>query len=280
MAVLLASGGCDSTTLMYDISANPERYTEITRPERDLLLYHYGNAAHDFVRRITQIHMTICENLFGVRWNLYEYEGSPVATPEGQKAPWRTSGAAIENGRDPVTDDYIEGRNTLFIVHALTHAKAKDNAAVYTGFLHGDGRDEATDRTAEYLDSIDELVVAGMFKGGDEVFQPILRRPWLEAGMTKVDVLLLGTKLGLDYGLTSSDLYFPPNVKSDAYQYRNRCLAAADLLASGFMNDWSEVEAMLKTPNPAIDEKHTTDMDRIMSFEIPQHVKDRCHARR
>lgn len=210
-AVVLLSGGADSATCLAlarakerEVFALSFRYGQRHRVELRFagrLARRYGCAAH----RIVNVDLPAT--------------GTSALTSRKISVP-RRAGA---RGTIPVT--YVPGRNTIFLAHALSWAEAVGafeiwigaNVVDYSGYP--DCRPEflrAFERTANLATK------AGAEKRGRfKVVAPLLK-------MTKLQILRLGTSLGLDYAWTFS-CYDPspegsPCGKCDSCRIRNRAL--------------------------------------------------------
>ena len=188
-AVLLLSGGLDSTTLLahalrdgFDVHAMTFRYgqrhaVEIRAARR--VAEHFGVRDHVIVDI-----------------DLRTFGGSAL-----------TSDAAVPKDRDlshagdgiPIT--YVPARNTIFLSFALAWAEvleARDifigvNALDYSGY---------PDCRPEYIASFEHMANLAT-RGGVEGTNPIrLRTPLID--LTKAQIIRLGLSLGVDYSITQS----------------------------------------------------------------------------
>ena len=188
-AVLLLSGGLDSTTLLahalrdgFDVHAMTFRYgqrhaVEIRAARR--VAEHFGVRDHVIVDI-----------------DLRTFGGSAL-----------TSDAAVPKDRDlshagdgiPIT--YVPARNTIFLSFALAWAEvleAQDifigvNALDYSGY---------PDCRPEYIASFEHMANLAT-RGGVEGTNPIrLRTPLID--LTKAQIIRLGLSLGVDYSITQS----------------------------------------------------------------------------
>ena len=188
-AVLLLSGGLDSTTLLavaldagFDVHAMTFRYGQ----------RHAGEI--EAARRVA--------SRFGVRdhaivdIDLRAFGGSAltsdVAVPKDR--PLDEMGRGI-----PIT--YVPARNTIFLSFALAWAevlKAGDifigvNALDYSGY---------PDCRPEYIAAFERMANLAT-RAGVEGTRPVtLRTPLID--LTKREIIALGLRLGVDYGLTLS----------------------------------------------------------------------------
>jgi len=187
-AVLLLSGGLDSTTLLalatregYAVHAMSFRYGQ--RHEHELTAARALAARYGVVRHVV------------VEIDLRVFGGSALTAdidvPKDRDAAEMSSGV-------PIT--YVPARNTIFLSYALAWAEvleARDifigvNALDYSGY---------PDCRPEYIAEFEKLANLATRAGveGDAVR---IRAPLLH--MTKREIIDLGTSLGVDYSLTTS----------------------------------------------------------------------------
>ena len=187
-AVLLLSGGLDSTTLLalatregYAVHAMSFRYGQ--RHEHELTAARALAAQHRVARHVI------------VEIDLRVFGGSALTAdidvPKDRDATEMSSGV-------PIT--YVPARNTIFLSYALAWAEvlgARDifigvNALDYSGY---------PDCRPEYIGEFEKLANLATRAGveGDLVK---IRAPLLH--MTKREIIDLGTSLGVDYSLTTS----------------------------------------------------------------------------
>lgn len=210
-AVVLLSGGADSATCLALARAKGR--------EVFALSFRYGQRHRvelRFARRLARRYECAAHRIVNVD---LPAAGTSALTSRKIPVP-RRAGA---RGTIPVT--YVPGRNTIFLAHALSWAEAVGafeiwigaNVLDYSGYP--DCRPEflrAFERTANLATK------AGAEKSGRfKVVAPLLK-------LTKVQILRLGTSLGLDYAWTFS-CYDPsaegsPCGKCDSCRIRNRAL--------------------------------------------------------
>jgi 7-cyano-7-deazaguanine synthase len=188
-AVLLLSGGLDSTTLLaravhdgFDVFAMTFRYgqrhaTEIEAARR--VAAHYPVRDHVIV--------DIDLRTFGG-----SALTSDIAVPKDRVAESMTTGI-------PIT--YVPARNTIFLSFALAWAEvlgASDifigvNALDYSGY---------PDCRPEYVAAYERMANLAT-RGGVEGTSPVrIRAPLIE--LTKAQIITLGLRLGVDYSITQS----------------------------------------------------------------------------
>jgi 7-cyano-7-deazaguanine synthase len=187
-AVLLLSGGLDSTTLLalatregYAVHAMSFRYGQ--RHEHELIAARVVAANYGVVRHVV------------AEIDLRVFGGSALTAdidvPKDRDASEMSTGV-------PIT--YVPARNTIFLSYALAWAEvlgARDifigvNALDYSGY---------PDCRPEYIAEFEKLANLATRAGveGDSVK---IRAPLLH--LTKREIIDLGTSLGVDYSLTTS----------------------------------------------------------------------------
>ena len=187
-AVLLLSGGLDSTTLLalatregYAVHAMSFRYGQ--RHQHELSAARAVAAKYGAARHVV------------VEIDLRVFGGSALTAdidvPKDRDAAEMSSGV-------PIT--YVPARNTIFLSYALAWAEVLDahdifigvNALDYSGY---------PDCRPEYIAEFEKLANLATRAGveGDAVK---IRAPLLH--LTKREIIDLGTSLGVDYSLTTS----------------------------------------------------------------------------
>jgi 7-cyano-7-deazaguanine synthase len=208
-AVLLLSGGLDSTTLL--AVATREGYTV------NALTFRYGQRHAleiDRARTIAARYGVARHVVADV--DLRAFGGSAltdsIAVPKDRTAAARARGI-------PVT--YVPARNTVFLAHALAWAEvlgAQDifigvNALDYSGY---------PDCRPEYIHAFEAMARLATKAGVEGTGRISIRAPLID--LTKKQIVELGLSLGVDYALTTS-CYDPtadarPCGRCDACQLR------------------------------------------------------------
>ena len=219
-AVLLLSGGLDSTTLLayalregYAVYAMTFRYGQRHAQEIDI------------ARRVAEIAAVSAHTVVDV--DLRAFGGSALTTEIA--VPKDRSLHAMKSGEIPIT--YVPARNTIFLSFALAWSEtlgASDifigvNALDYSGY---------PDCRPEYIEAFERLANLAT-RGGVEGTTPVrIRTPLID--LTKAQIIQLGTKLGVDYAKTLS-CYDPTSSGKacghcDACQLRLKGFAEAGLV--------------------------------------------------
>ena len=188
-AVVLSSGGLDSTTVM--ALARVEGYALYS------LSFHYGQRHAlelEAAQRVAQAlgaeaHRIITIDLGGIGGSALT---GPMEVPKGREE------SALSEGI-PVT--YVPARNTIFLSLALAWAEvlgAEDifigvNALDYSGY---------PDCRPEYLEAFERLANLATKAGVEGTMNFRIRAPLI--GLTKAEIIQKGISLGVDYRLTHS----------------------------------------------------------------------------
>jgi 7-cyano-7-deazaguanine synthase len=218
-AVLLLSGGLDSTTLLalatregYAVHAMSFRYGQ--RHQHELSAARAVAAKYGVARHVV------------VEIDLRVFGGSALTAdidvPKDRDAAEMSSGV-------PIT--YVPARNTIFLSYALAWAEvlgARDifigvNALDYSGY---------PDCRPEYIAEFEKLANLATRAGveGDAVK---IRAPLLH--LTKREIIDLGTSLGVDYSLTTS--CYDPDESGAACGHCDACQLRLKGFAEGGRRD-------------------------------------------
>jgi 7-cyano-7-deazaguanine synthase len=216
-AVVLLSGGVDSTTLL---ALARQQFTVYA------LSFRYGQRHGDELTAARRV-----AEAFGVAghvvtdFDLRAFGGSALTSdidvPKDRDAA--TMAAAI-----PVT--YVPARNTIFLSFALAYAEvlsARDifigvNALDYSGY---------PDCRPEYITAFERMANLATRGGVDRTNPVHIRAPLI--AMTKGEIIRLGVSLGVDYSMTTS-CYDPTPAGSacgrcDACQLRRKGFGEANI---------------------------------------------------
>ena len=220
-AVLLLSGGLDSSTLLVHALRGGYRVTALT--------FRYGQRHEHEVAAAARI-----ASRYHVRQRILDIDlrafGGSALTADIE-VPKDRPAHAIASGV-PVT--YVPARNTIFLAYALAFAEvlaARDifigvNALDYSGY---------PDCRPEFIAAFERLANlatrAGVEAAGEPGGESPIRIHAPLIGMTKRDIIVLGQALGVDYGLTTS-CYDPDAAgvacgRCDACQLRRKGFAEA-----------------------------------------------------
>jgi 7-cyano-7-deazaguanine synthase len=188
-AVVLLSGGLDSTTLLaYAIDAGfvPRAMT-----------FRYGQRHAievDAARRVAR-HYSIRDHII-VEIDLRTFGGSAL-----------TSDAAVPKDRDhdemsrgiPIT--YVPARNTIFLSYALAWSEVLGSSDIFIGVnaIDYSGYPDCRPAYVAAYEQMANLATRGAVEGTTPVH---IRTPLID--LSKREIIELGLRLGVDYGMTSS----------------------------------------------------------------------------
>lgn len=186
-AVVLLSGGLDSTTAL-----------AIARAE--------GLTCHALTVRYGQLHA--CELAAAARvaaalgaaehrvltLDLAPLARSALTSPDLAVPKDRTLAEIGAPGDVPAT--YVPARNTILLALALAWAETLGAEDLFVGVNVLDASGYPDCRPA-FIDAFQALAEVATHRGGFRVRAPLI-------AMTKAEIILTGTRLGVDYGLTHS----------------------------------------------------------------------------
>ena len=206
-AVVLLSGGLDSTTLLALVQAAGYQAYAIT--------FRYGQRHHvelDRAQHVARRHQ-VAEHIV-VDIDLRQFGGSAL-----------TSDLAVPKGREldemqhdiPVT--YVPARNTIFLSFALAWAEvlgSKDifigvNAVDYSGY---------PDCRPEYIAAYEKMANLATKAGVGGQTRLTIHTPLIR--LTKAEIIRRGLELGVDYALTTS--CYDPQLNGHACGQCDACL--------------------------------------------------------
>lgn len=186
-AVVLLSGGLDSTTALY--LAKKEGF------EVYAISFDYGQK-HD---KELECAKTIAEeagvaDYIVVKTNMNTWCGSAltdssIEVPEGN----------IDSKEIPVT--YVPARNMIFLSFAASYAEVVGAQDIFIGVSEVD-YSGYVDCRQEFLDSMEKTINLGTVCGAEQGKKIKIRAPFIN--MTKAEEVKLGMELGVDYGKTWS----------------------------------------------------------------------------
>jgi 7-cyano-7-deazaguanine synthase len=183
-AIVLFSGGLDSTTLLYYVRKKFKPYC---------LIFDYGQRHYKEIKRAIAIAKKAACEYKVVKISL-PWQGSSLLD-KTSKLPFRKT---IKMNDIPST--YVPARNIIFLSFAVSYAEsigAKDvfigaNAIDYSGY---------PDCRPEFFKAYEKVLEKGLKSGIEKktihIHVPLLR-------MTKADIIQLGLKMNVPYELTWS----------------------------------------------------------------------------
>ena len=223
--VIMATGGMDSTTLMYMSVADG------IRP--DIISVDYGHLAFD--RQVEMINHHI--GILG----LDPLKVITIAYEDWQKKPGLFTGSGLD---DPAADNpfggdlftkqemrygqmFVEGRNLIMAAYCMAYASSIKADELWAGYLRNPAEwgNQRTykmitgDNSPQFVDAMNIMSFMGFS------YQVRMRAPFYEKRMSKIDVAKLGKELGIDYDHTHS-CYWP-----EACGQCDNCLLRAQALS-------------------------------------------------
>jgi len=186
-AVILLSGGLDSTTTLY--------YAKAKGYKCCCLLFDYGQRHKKEIKSAVRLAKLTCSgfNIVKIRlpWSKSALTDIGTKLPKDRK-PGRMS-------KDiPVT--YVPARNTIFLSFAASYAESISASKIFIGANALD-YSGYPDCRPNYIKAYEKMINLGT-KSGVEGRRLRIETPLIE--MTKAEIIKLGTKLGVPYGLTWS----------------------------------------------------------------------------
>jgi 7-cyano-7-deazaguanine synthase len=206
-AVVLSSGGLDSTTVMaIAIAEGYEIYS---------LSFRYGQRhviELEAARKVAKV--LGAEKHLVMDIDLGKFGGSAL-----------TADMAVPKGRDegdiekeiPVT--YVPARNTIFLAYALAWAELLKASAIFVG-LNAVDYSGYPDCRPEYIEAFQKMAHLATKAGVEGKWDMKIRAPLLH--MSKGEIIRKGIELGLDYGDTHS--CYDPSPEGKACGECDSCL--------------------------------------------------------
>jgi 7-cyano-7-deazaguanine synthase len=188
-AVLLLSGGLDSTTLLALASAEGRAIHALT--------FRYGQRhAHevDAARRVADRY-SVREHVIA-DIDLRMFGGSALTSDA--PVPKDRPAAELSHGV-PVT--YVPARNTIFLSFALAWAEVLSARDIYIG-VNALDYSGYPDCRPEYIRAYEQMANLATRAGVEDHAPIAIRTPLID--LTKREIIQLGQRLGVDYALTTS----------------------------------------------------------------------------
>ncbi|MEL7084720.1 MAG: 7-cyano-7-deazaguanine synthase QueC [Cyanobacteria bacterium J06597_1] len=186
-AIILFSGGLDSTTVLYQALADGFECYALSfdysqRHQREL------KAARDIAQQLEIDHRTIS-------FDLRQWGGS--ALTDTIDVP---TGRSLEDMSAEIPITYVPARNTIFFSFALSYAEAIGADRVYAG-MNALDYSGYPDCRPDYIDAVQAVFDLGTKRGRDG--QPIrIYTPLID--LKKTEIIQLGDRLGVPWHLTWS----------------------------------------------------------------------------
>ena len=185
-AVVLLSGGLDSTTALavasqsFDCYALTVRYGQLHAVELEA------------AKRVAALASVKDHRVIDI--DLAQLASSALTTPSVAVPKDRSLAEIGAPGDVPVT--YVPARNTVLLALALAWAESLGAHDIFVGVnvLDASGY---PDCRPEFIRAFEALAQVATRSGGFKLHAPLIE-------LTKAQIIELGTKLGVDYGLTHS----------------------------------------------------------------------------
>jgi 7-cyano-7-deazaguanine synthase len=212
-AILLLSGGLDSTTLLalalrdgFSVHALTFRYGqrhahEVERARR--IGEHYGVARHV----VAEIDL----RAFGA-----SALTADIAVPKGR---------SLDAPKPEIPITYVPARNTIFLAYALAFAEVTGSRDIFLG-VNALDYSGYPDCRPEYIAAFERMANLATRAGVESAAPVRIRTPLID--LSKREIIELGVALGVDYGLTTS-CYDPSPEGAPC-----RCCDACQLRQKGF----------------------------------------------
>jgi 7-cyano-7-deazaguanine synthase len=207
-AVLLLSGGLDSTTLLayalsegFDVHAMTFRYGQRHATEIEA------------ARRVAR-HFDVRDHVI-VDIDLRTFGGSAL-TSDSLSVPKHENVGQLDSGI-PIT--YVPARNTIFLSFALAWAEVLNAGDIFIG-VNALDYSGYPDCRPEYIAAYERMANLAT-RGGVEDTNPIhIRTPLID--LTKAQIIARGLTLGVDYSITQS--CYDPDENGAACGHCDACL--------------------------------------------------------
>jgi 7-cyano-7-deazaguanine synthase len=189
-AVILLSGGLDSATTLAIAHSEGFRLFAMT--------FRYGqrhNREVDAAKKITQLLKVTEHRIIDI--DLAGFGGSAL-TDRSIEVPKDRSDLGMS---DHIPPTYVPARNTIFLSYALAWAEVLGAFDIFIGVNHTDysGYPDCRPEFISAFEKLSNLATATAInrKGQYRIHTPVIN-------MTKSEIILTGTKLGVDYSITRS----------------------------------------------------------------------------
>jgi 7-cyano-7-deazaguanine synthase len=191
-AVLLLSGGLDSTTVL-------------------AVAQHEGFAVHALSFRYGQRHATEIESARRIARkagvmehrvidiDLTVFGGSALTAPTPVPKDRDLSELSLQGKEIPVT--YVPARNTIFLSYALAFAEVIGATNIFIG-VNALDYSGYPDCRPEYIRAFEDMANLATRAGVEGLTRLAIRTPLIS--LTKAAIITLGTSLGVDYSVTTS----------------------------------------------------------------------------
>jgi 7-cyano-7-deazaguanine synthase len=206
-AVLLLSGGLDSTTLL--AHAVHERF------DVHAMTFRYGQrhaSEIDAARRIAA-HYTVRDHVIA-DIDLRVFGGSALTTE--MAVPKDRDVSAMSHDGIPIT--YVPARNTIFLSFALAWAEVLEASDIFIG-VNALDYSGYPDCRPEYIEAFERMANLATRAATEGSLLLRIRAPLIK--LTKAQIIQLGTSLGVDYAITQS--CYDPDASGAACGHCDAC---------------------------------------------------------
>jgi 7-cyano-7-deazaguanine synthase len=207
-AVLLLSGGLDSTTMLALAAAEGLELYALT--------FRYGQRHEHEVEAARRV---------AARWGVARHAVTDIDLRTFGGSALTSADAAVPKDRAPddmthgIPVTYVPARNTIFLSFALAWAEVLGAEDIFIGVNAVDysGYPDCRPAFIEAFERLAGLATAAAVEGRGAVR---IRAPLLH--LTKREIIQLGTRLGVDYGMTTS--CYDPGPAGEACGHCDACL--------------------------------------------------------
>lgn len=192
-AIILCSGGIDSVTTAHYVKKRLN-YDNLT-----ILFFNYGQKSYKQEKRCSaRCAKELNAEFIEIKLLWLNQISSSLINKKGKVRKLKRK--ELKNTKEESKNWYVPCRNTVFLVYALTLAesryiKNKSISEIFVGFKN-DGKESFPDATKEFVDEMNKLSnisCSEKFK----IIAPLIKKD-------KEDIILLGTRLGIDFRNTFS----------------------------------------------------------------------------
>jgi 7-cyano-7-deazaguanine synthase len=189
-AIILSSGGLDSTTAMAVAQNNGFQLYSLSFDYGQRHLLELGAA-----EKIAEA-MGVADHLV-IKIDMKSIGGS--ALTDRFDVPKNNSSLNKEEQQIPIT--YVPARNTIFLSFALAWAEVLGGQDIFIG-VNAIDYSGYPDCRPEYIHAFEKMANLATKAGVEKKSEIKIQTPLIN--MTKADIVRLGISLGVDYGLTHS----------------------------------------------------------------------------
>ena len=184
-SVLLLSGGIDSATILTSITKENKKVFALT--------FDYGQKHYAEIEKAKNLakEFNVYEHKI-IKLNLSEFTDSSLTDKNIQVPKSLTD--------DKIPNTYVPGRNTIFLSIALSYAESKGCSSIYIGAnaIDYSGYPDCRPEFIEAFQNLVNLATKKTVTGGNiQIYAPLIN-------LTKIEIIQLGIKNGLDFEKTLS----------------------------------------------------------------------------